>query len=213
MRPQTQRLLIATGLAAIGVGVFSQPFAVAQFSGVAPTSPTIIAYPPDGGLEAVIPGRVDTNITNEWVAVAGGPAGERLEVDIPNPISLNTQAQALLAGQRNCIYTAAGRLVVTPDGGVFHIAAGPSGGNFKAHGFGNNVDFVSCWPHTGAGPFPNCLLGDGGVGFDLHNHEVADVDFTTSIAWKMDCITCVHSGAPAQDNAMVTGVLSICSPP
>jgi hypothetical protein len=176
-----------------------------QINGIVPVS---------GDVE--VTNRVDVSATtppDTWLAVAGDSGGARLEVDIPNPVILTASTQALLAGQRNCTYTPLGRLTATPDGGVFYIAAGPSGGSFKAHAVGNNVDYVACWIHSGAGPYPNCVLGDGGVGFDLHNREVIDVDLATNLSWQMDCLTCVHAGAPAQDNALVTGTLSLCSAP
>jgi hypothetical protein len=205
-------------------GISSAP--PAPFSTVEVTG-SVQANPPDGGIEVFIPGRVDTNVTNDYVPNGMGETGPKLIAEVTGmtagpvittysgtqTVALNSSASALLAGQRNCTYAALGRLTATPDGGVFHLTSGKTGASFKAHGFGNNVDYVSCWPHSGAGPLPNCVLGDGGVGYDLHNHEVLDVDLNTALAWKVDCLTCVHSGGPAQDNALVTGVASTCTPP
>lgn len=180
--------------------------------------------PPDN---VSVNGTVDTNITSSvrldvsastepgvCLPVAGSSdCLSRLEVSVPGAITLDSSASAMLAGQRNCAYQSLGRLTTTPDGGVFHIPSGPTGATFKAHSFGNNVDYVSCWVHNGLGPFPNCAMGDGGVGFDLHDHETQDVDLATNQTWKLDCLTCVHAGSPTQNNAVVTGIVSTCTPP
>lgn len=207
-------------------GISSSP--PAPLSAVEVTG-SVQAFPPDGGVEVFIPGRVDTNVTNEYVPIGMGATGPKLVAEVTGmsagpvvttysgtqTVGLNSAASALLAGQRNCTYTPGGRRTATPDAGTgtFDIVAGATGASIKAHGFGNNVDYVACWPKSGLTPLPNCVLTDAGVGFDLHNHETADIDLNTALAWTVSCVTCVHSGGPSQDNALVTAVYSTCLPP
>lgn len=42
----------------------------------------VLAYPPDGGVEVFIPGRVDTSVTNEYVPIGMGATGPKLLAEV-----------------------------------------------------------------------------------------------------------------------------------
>lgn len=198
----------------VGVVVAVAALAGAVFS-VVRWSPSLASFSSGGSVldtNIVSSARLETSITNEWVPVAGGPLGERLEVDIPNPITLTPQTLALLAGERTCQYTPIDNPLL--DGGTLIFirrVAGQTAVDLEAHDFGALVDFVSCWPGTfDAGPYANCLIGDGGVGYALHNHGEVSWDITDST--EVSCIACVHGSNIAQQRAVMAGGVVGCVP-
>lgn len=66
-------LLLSTAALAQGVSPYPQPVRA------------LVAYPPDGGSEVFIPGRVDTNITNEYVPIGMGDGAPKLAAEVTGP--------------------------------------------------------------------------------------------------------------------------------
>lgn len=62
----------------------------------------VVASPPDGGLEVTLPGRVDTNITNEYVPIGMGATGPKLEAEVTGilggPVSTTVSGTVEISG-------------------------------------------------------------------------------------------------------------------
>lgn len=180
---------------------------------------SVQSYPPDGGMRITLDGeRVDTNITNTYVPVAG-IGGAKVDVD-PGPVTiagtptfqLTSQTLALLAGQRSCVRTPIDNPLLDGGSTVYvRRVTGQTGIDLIAHDFGSLVDYVSCWPGiVDAGPLANCLIGDGGVGYPMHNHSEVSWDITE--ATEVNCIACAHGSNIAQQRAVLGGGVVVCTP-
>lgn len=119
----------------------------------------VVAYPPDGGVEVFVPGRVDTNITNTYVPVAGGAGGERLEVSL-DTATLNTITSATALG--NCTYTV-GDPTATIDTTAANIPVSPMTGRtaMTIWNYSNNHTLI-CSPNgTATTTHGHYIYGDG----------------------------------------------------
>lgn len=207
-------MAVLIGLPLLALGQWRSPRVVGEVTG------EVIVYPPDGGMRITLGGeRVDVNVTNPTLEVTG-IAGARVAIEGPvtatidgtPTFSLTPETLSLLAGQRNCSYTPLNNPLL--DAGVTILirrVTGQTAVDLEAHDFGSLVDFVSCFPGTfDAGPRANCLIGDGGVGYALHNHGEVSWDITD--ATEVSCTACVHGSNVSQQRAVMAGGVVSCVP-
>lgn len=183
----------------------------------------IVAHPPDGGTEVFFSGSVSTTsevhtAPGTWLGVAGDATGTILRVEAsgsggtPVPVSLSAQTLALLAGGRDCARTPINNPRMDGGSTVYvRRVSGQTGVDLVAHDFGSLVDYVSCWPGVvGAGPLANCMVGDGGVGYPLHNQSAVSWDINELT--EVNCRACVHGSDISQQSAVLGGGVVVCTP-
>lgn len=189
---------------------------------------SVQAFPPDGGTQVTLAGeRVDANITNEYVAVAGDAFGARVPIvgpvsfDVPQEVvltgtptvNLTPAMAAALAGERDCIDYGVGN--VTIDAGVYEFISveGQQTAAITIHNCGVAVDYASCfrsWLPDG-GPPPSCALGTGVANVPIHNGETWVVDGLAD-HHRLRCLACTHAGPPSGGTCLAGGTISICTP-
>lgn len=240
MRAVVRASLVAAVLVGAGSSVFMVRSSGAQGSYTpAPTSMTVNGAVAVNDLPPVDIGssvRLDTNITNTYVPVAGDSLGADINVRIPTGVAitgtpnvsvtniptvalqngmqvgLSSTTLNLLAGQRVCINYPIGNNLI--DGGIFSVptVAGQTGVSITTHAFGAAVDYVACWP-TGAdgGPLPSCSTGSTVANIPMYNQGNLTLDGITD-STVVKCTACTHSGPPSGGTALLGGNVSICTP-
>lgn len=245
MRQTVLSRLVLAALVVAGAVAFSVSPAGAQFAsrvvevtGLGGAPITVTAG--EGGVEVFVPGRVDANVTNEYVPIGMGVGGPKLEAEVSGSlggpvvtsvsglvdvtgssvglvngtiVNLTPATMAALTGERDCVDYPVGNVLI--DGGVFTFASVPGQQNASIgiHNCGISVDYVACfrgWLPDG-GPPPSCDQGAGVANVPVHNGEFWIVDGLAD-HHRLRCAACTHAGPPSGGTCLAGGSISICTP-
>lgn len=215
-------LLVATGAAGQG---FPLPI---------PPARSVIAYPPDGGTEVFIPGRVDTNITGALGETACFPVAgigcARLQVEATGlsggpVVTSTTLTSASLSALNGRICVPGAQAKVGVDGNVRSLPPIPADGGTGAM-LGRTTLALTYLNTTGTPGVISCVAGalDGGAS-PVCTHPTAGA---TTDGWALDegnsmsmeigpnyvlrCIGCLTNGT-TRGNTITVSVLEMdCDP-
>lgn len=215
--------------------VFRVAPAVGGIASSSPPASEVVAYPPDGGSDVNIISaiRLDSNITNQWIPVAGSPEGAKLEIDatVTNTpavtisgvpvvalqngtiVNLTAETYALLAGDRACTDYPVGHNTVGGTVFEFPTFAGQQTASIGIHNCGAAVDYVSCFRSSfqDGGPPPTCTIDSTSASIPIHNGETWVVDGLTDTQ-RLRCVACTHAGPPSGGTCLAGGAVSTCIP-
>lgn len=205
------RVLIVLGVIAAGA-LISFPPSWAQVSSTIPPLS-----------EVSVTNRVDVSATtppDTCLAVAGGAGCERLEVDIPNPVtlsqatlnSLNGRTCTLGAQQRQGVDGTVRALPPLPGDGGTGAQAGRTSISLTYHG---KTGFLSCYASAlDGGVDPTCTTPAAGVveeGWLLDPGGAGALEISN--AYVLRCIHCASNGTPSGSTDPVSYLETSCTSP